>query len=218
MGTRGEGWTGACEPINARAYGLGRRSVCTKPEHGDFLTTLIWLCSKQLGPSPLDAHLTKHLFPSALPSFFLPHHFLPPSLPFFLLSPHPTSHPLSHMCKKRRDKPVRVPPRPPFPSFAWVMTAQSNPPPSPAYACGYGRNAHARSGTHGRLPARRTLPHGCHHQPRCPRSTRPSRLPTRAKATGGLTAERDEQFMVNPSIHHAMPPFVCEYRFQRDDS
>ncbi|KAH9071110.1 hypothetical protein EDB83DRAFT_315535 [Lactarius deliciosus] len=33
---------------------------------------------------------------------------------------------------------------PPFPSFAWVMTAQANPP-THAYAYGYVQNAHARA-------------------------------------------------------------------------
>src|SRR6266446_6426894 len=111
------------------------------------------------------------------------------------------------MYKKRRAVPVHLRPHPPFPSFAWVMTAQVNPP-SPAYAYGYTRrvHAHARAKSNKRAypPARRTVPPGLHqHPPSQPQFTTrpPPPPPTRTRTAAVLTAEgSSEKFMVNLSV------------------
>ena len=67
--------------------------------------------------------------------------------------------------RKSQHLPTRV--HPPFPSFAWVMTVQANPP-SAAYAYGYVQNAHTdmQMQLKLRLPAHRGLNWPCY-----PRST-----------------------------------------------
>jgi hypothetical protein len=130
-------------------------------------------------PTSLNAFLTVSSFrPSFIFLCFSDHTFP------FLYSP--TSNP-SLMCKKHKDELIHLHfhVHPPFPSFAWVMTAQANPP-MQAHAYGYIRNAQA---LHPRLLAPRGTP---------PRRRRPyarsSRLPpppARAKIE-----PRDEKFMV----------------------
>ncbi|KAH9991258.1 hypothetical protein BJV77DRAFT_1008482 [Russula vinacea] len=102
------------------------------------------------------------------------------------------------MCKKHQDQLVYVHDRvhPPFPSFAWVMTAQANPP-TPAYAYGYIQNVHARR-TH--IPAHRAALPG-RHQP-YPRPSRPLPSPARAKVDA-----RDGKFME-----------TVDYRYHDDPS
>ncbi|KAF8476711.1 hypothetical protein DFH94DRAFT_103683 [Russula ochroleuca] len=98
------------------------------------------------------------------------------------------------MCKKHQDQ--LLPVHPPFPSFAWVMTAQANPP-TPAYAYGYVQNVHTRRT---RIPARRVAPPG-RHRP-CPHSSRPLPSPARAKVEA-----RDGRFMETVDYrYHDDPP------------
>lgn len=96
----------------------------------------------------------------------------------------------SHMSKNNKDELIHIHARvhPPFPSFAWVMTAQANPP-TQRYAYGYIRNAQA---LHPRLLAHRTTPRK-RHNPHA-RSLRP--LPSPARAKIELC---DEKFMVGRS-------------------
>jgi hypothetical protein len=98
--------------------------------------------------------------------------------------------PSSHMCTKRKDEliHVHVHVHPPFPSFAWVMTAQANPP-AQAYTYGYIRNAQA---LHPRRFAHRATPPGC--QRPSARSSRTPPPPVRAKIE-----PCDEKFMVSRS-------------------
>ena len=76
---------------------------------------------------------------------------------------------------------------PPFPSFAWVITTQANPP-APAYAYGYVQSAHAHNGPHPhpRHPSTHRAHHKAHRHPK-----RPSSSPTRVRA-----AAHDEKLMV----------------------
>lgn len=118
------------------------------------------------------------------------------------------------MYKKHRDLPIRQCPHPPFPSFAWVITAQANPP-SPAYAYGYIRNvrAHARPRPRAHnsicLPARGALPPGLHEYPPSLKrsSTRPPPSPTRARTAAVLAAERNsEKLMETVDYRYDDPP------------
>jgi len=102
------------------------------------------------------------------------------------------------MCKKRKDELIRVHAHvhPPFPSFAWVMTAQANPP-AQAYAYGYIRNAQA---LHPRPLAHRVTPPGCHRP--YARSSRSPPSPARSKIE-----PCDEKFMKTVDYrHHDDPP------------
>ena len=132
-----------------------------------------WPLHEAIGapPSP-NAYLTRSFF--VLPSFS------------------PQRPPSSRMCKKHKDHLIHVHAHvhPPFPSFAWVMTAQANPP-SLAYSYGYIQNART---LHTRLPAHRATPPG-RHRP-YPRSSRPTPSPARARAK---IEPCDEKFMVSRS-------------------
>src|SRR6266571_6294584 len=95
--------------------------------------------------SPLT--LFSRWYPSLLTLFLLPS-FPFTSLPFTVFSyffdlfyMHNTPH-SPHGRHGRPPSPLLV--HPPFPSFAWVMTAQANPP-THAYANGYVQNAHAQA-------------------------------------------------------------------------
>jgi hypothetical protein len=132
-------------------------------------------------PPSVNAYLTVSSFPSFLQFFFslcFSDHTFP-----FLYSP--TSNPFT-MCKKHKDELIHV--HPPFPSFAWVMTAQANPP-TQAYAYGYIRNAQIPQP---RLLAHRATPPGRHRRYAC--SSRSPPPPAQAKIE-----PCDEKFMVGPS-------------------
>jgi len=110
------------------------------------------------------------------------------------------------MKKKHQHPPIHV--YPPFPSFAWVMTAQANPP-APAYAYGYIQSAHVHNGIHPnphpRLPAHRVSPRARHCWPHL-RSTKSRSPPTTraakskgpaAAAVAAAAVAHNEKFMVN---------------------
>ena len=155
-------------------------------------------------PPSLDAHLTQlslsHLHSPLLPSSFTPHH--PPPIGFPPPPPpaeRPSATSQMPLCKKRRAQLIH----PPFPSLAWVMTAEANPP-SSAYAYGYVRNARVQSGmrAHARLPGQCAVPPARPPLPRSPRSTKPlppPPPPTMAKAAT-VPVEHNGTFMVNPSL------------------
>ena len=179
-------------------------------EHGDFSTSSL----------ALHEHISRATFfrcpfntPSPQSSFqkFL----LPFILPFPLQLPF-ISPPNVRMYKKHRDLPIRQYPNPPFPSFAWVMTVQVNPP-SPAYAYGHIRNCRAQARARARahnsicIPARRSLPPGLHEcPPSHPRSsTRLPPSPTRTRTSAILAAERSsEKLMVNLYKHPPLYLFL----------
>ncbi|KAH9966154.1 hypothetical protein BJV74DRAFT_799574 [Russula compacta] len=127
--------------------------------------------------------------------------------------------PSSHMHKKHQRPPSHV--HPPFPSFAWVMTAQANPP-ARAYANGYIHSAHLHNGmhthTHTRLPAHRAAPRFGRHRPNPhPRFTNPLPSPSslakekpktkrsgKAKEVAAVT--QDEKFMDTVDYRYHDPP------------
>ena len=102
--------------------------------------------------------------------FYRRSHFLPPSLAtfFHILYMRNTTYYGRH---GRPHSPLLV--HPPFPSFTWVMTAQTSSPTN-AYAHGYVQNAHARAQAQtqtqtypqNHLPASCAAHHGCYqHRP-----------------------------------------------------
>jgi hypothetical protein len=138
-----------------------------------------WPLHEAVGAPPFDAYIT--VSPSR-PSFI----FLPLLLWSHLSAPLLSNiRPPLYMCKKRN---IHVHVHPPFPSFAWVMTAQANPP-TQAHAYGYIRNARA---LHPRLLAHRTTPPG-RHRPYARSSGSP---PSPARAN---IEPCDERFMVGRS-------------------
>lgn len=139
--------------------------------------TLVFVSHEAISTPPFSRCPFNTLLPSLLPSFLLPSSLITP----FLSSaqPHPTP---SHMKKKQHHV------YPPFPSFAWVLTTQANPP-TPAYAYGYVQSVHAHNGPRPRLPAFHAPPR-VHHKAR-PRSKRPPSSSKRVKA-----AAHDEKLMV----------------------
>jgi hypothetical protein len=140
-----------------------------------------WLFHEAIRTPPsFDAYITHSSFRlSFIPSFYFHH-----SIPL------PTNIRPLHMCKKHQDQLVHVYVHPPFPSFAWVMTAQANPP-TPAYAYGYIQNAQA---LRTRPPAHRATPPGRHRS--YPRSSRPPPSSARVEVEA-----RDGKFMVGRSIY-----------------
>ena len=135
-----------------------------------------------------------HLFFSRCYPFILnthPHFLSPHILPCFYM---PQTHYSSH---GRPHSPIRV--HPPFPSFAWVMTTQANPP-TDAYAYGYVQNAHTQSLP---LTQRRThLPGSCvaHHE--CyqsnHRTAKPFIPPPPPPSAEVSSIATHEMFMVGP--------------------
>ncbi|KAF8259389.1 hypothetical protein EI94DRAFT_1707145 [Lactarius quietus] len=101
-----------------------------------------------------------------------------------------------------------IPVHPPFPSFAWVMTAQANPP-TDAYAHGYVQNAHSHTRAltqrQTRLPAHCTPHHGSYQSN--PRTTKPL-LPPPSLASA--PAE------VTPIATHEMFMRTVDYRYDDD--
>ena len=179
-GNTRRGWTGERLRYSDGAWGppirARTRLVCTITRR--LFDTLIGFCMKNWNAT------SRHLFNSlVLPSSF---QFLPPFTPFRSFT-HQHSTP-SHMCKKHQDQLLNVHAHvhPPFPSFAWVMTAQANPP-TPAYAYGYVQNVHAHRT---RIPAHRTAPPR-RHRPYL-RPLRPLPLPARAEVEA-----QDGKFMVS---------------------
>ena len=138
-----------------------------------------------------------HLFFSRWYPFLLnthPHFLSPHILPCFYM---PQTHYSSHGRQGRPHSPIRV--HPPFPSFAWVMTTQANPP-TDAYAYGYVQNAHTQSLP---LTQRRThLPGSCvaHHE--CyqsnHRTAKPFIPPPPPPSAEVSSIATHEMFMVGP--------------------
>ncbi|KAN0141013.1 hypothetical protein V8E53_001457 [Lactarius tabidus] len=92
-----------------------------------------------------------------------------------------------------------VPVHPPFPSFAWVMTTQANPP-TDAYAHGYVQNARALTQRQTHLPASRNTHHESYsYQPNPQRTTKPLLQPPPAEAT-------HEMFMQTVDYRYDDPP------------
>ncbi|KAI9453971.1 hypothetical protein BJY52DRAFT_783202 [Lactarius psammicola] len=100
---------------------------------------------------------------------------------------------------------------PPFPSFAWVMTAQANPP-THAYAYGYVQNAHAQTRaltqtqvqTH--LPASCAAPQGCYWPN--PHSAKPllSSPPPPASAPVKVSPAAPHEFLETVDYRYHDPP------------
>ncbi|KAI9453982.1 hypothetical protein BJY52DRAFT_784681 [Lactarius psammicola] len=114
-----------------------------------------------------------------------------------------------HSSHGRPRSPLLV--HPPFPSFAWVMTAQANPP-THAYAYGYVQNAHAQARAltqtqvQTRLPASQLAHQGCYWPyPRSAKSLLPSpSLPGSAPTEATLSAPRE--FMETVDYRYHDPP------------
>ncbi|KAF8259855.1 hypothetical protein EI94DRAFT_1812610 [Lactarius quietus] len=111
-------------------------------------------------------------------------------------------------CRHGRPR-APIPVHPPFPSFAWVITAQANPP-THAYAHGYVQNAHTH--THSltqrqtRLPAPYTVHHGPYQSnPRTSKTLLPP--PSPAPALPEVTPiATHEMFMQTVDYRYDDPP------------